>query len=846
MAERAYFLSCDIPLDVKIKISEYVDERPQQQHEQRLDLLHAELATDQYGEARRLSGLLHASSGTDNHREYYVTCQIFADGGTPISLPTQTKHASFSKKVTWGEWITLPIAYRDLPADAVAAITVWDVVGPRKVTAVGGTTVSLFGKRNELRKGGKKLQLWPQMEADGRLNSTTPCKIQSPNDNDRLDKLEKSYMAGTMVHLDWLDHLAFKKIEQVKSQTSASHDRVFLMVEFPKFELPVLFFERFSDTEGARRARGHYARRARATGEDGAEAPLLVATDLASDAVENPVQHKHKLMSRSDRATKLAERDLKPSKEENQELSAIVSTIVVGSTAQMSTNDQDLVWKYRYFLSQTTFDGRSALPTFCRVVDWERTEEEREAKELMETWVPLRPDEALEMLSDAFKHPVPREFATKCLDQADDEELEIYLPQLVQALRYEPQFLEFEECHLETFLVKRAACLFIGNFLAWNLRLERGAAKYAEQFQAAYERFEKNMAEGTSEQQRQTWIELKRSFNMFDRFEDAFKEVRRGGGRADKIKPHIRKEFREGNFRDMQSFEPVVLPIDPRITITGIIADDINVFKSKTLPLGIKFHTTTPPDQSRLPISEDPETGERTVQVMWKTGDDLRQDGLVLQMFALMDRLLKSENCDMKLSPYLCMATSYNDVGNGMMEMVMGAKDLADIFDDWQGQAIRHTGGLDTINAYLRHHNPAKGGESGDPDPMGATYGVDKDVYETMIKSNAGYCVMTYLLAIGDRHLNNLMLRTTGHLLHIDFGFILGLDPKPLPPPMKLTTEMVRAMGGVDGEPYKRFASHCCEVRLRPLALSHAMPHHILCSALHCTALHCTALRRLD
>ena len=755
MADRAYFLSCDIPLPVKIKISEYVDERPQQKHEQRLDLLEGELATDQYGEARRLSGLLHASSGTDRHREYYVTCQIFCDNGCPISLPTQTKHASFAKKVTWHEWITLPIAYRDLPADAVAAITIWDVVGARKVTAVGGTTVSLFGKRHELRKGGKKLQLWPQREGDGRWRSATPCKIQSPNDNDRLDNLVKSYDAGTIKHLDWLDKLAFQKIDQVKGLTSASHDRVFLLVEFPKFELPVLFFERFSTMDGAVRARMLAAHRARAAPpieqrerdrdrEGASEPPLLVATDLASDTVENPVQLKYKVMSRSDRATKLAERDLKPSREEQQQLSTIVSTIIVGAS-QMSSADQNLIWKYRYYLSRTTFDGHSALPKFCRVVDWDQPGEEQEAVELMSEWLRPRAAEALELLTDAFTHRVPREYATRCLDQADDEELEIYLPQLVQALRYEEEFRLGQSCHLERFLVKRAVSLFIGNFLAWNLRLERGAAQYAEQFQAAYDRFEKTMAEGTSEQQRQTWYELKKSFNMFDRFEDAFKEVRAGGGRADKIKPHIRKEFKEGNFRDMQAFEPVVLPIDPRISITGIVAEDINVFKSKTLPLGIKFRTTTPPDSSRLPISENPETGEKTVEVMWKTGDDLRQDGLVLQMFSLMDRLLKSENCDMKLSPYLCMATSYNDVGNGMMEMVIGAKDLADIFKDWKGEALRHTGGLDTINAYLRHYNPAKGGESGDPDPSGPTFGVDKEVYETMIKSNAGYCVMTYL-----------------------------------------------------------------------------------------------------
>ena len=658
MADKAYFLSCDISLDVKIKISEFLDERPQQKHEQRLDLLHAELATDKYGEARRLSGLLHASSGTDSHREYYVTCQLFADNGTPISLPTQTKHASFAKKVTWHEWVTLPIAYRDLPADTVAAITVWDVVGPRKVTAVGGTTVALFDEQRELRKAGEKLQLWPGNEADGRWNSATPCKIQSPNDNDRLDKLVKNYDSGAIKHLDWLDQLAFKKIDQVKGNTSDSNDRVFLMVEFPKFELPVLFFERFSNADGSLRARNIAARRAAAASvvaleDEGGQVPLLVATDLATDAVENPVQLKHKIMSRSDRATQLAEKDLKPTSEESAQLSVIVGAISVDGLSQMAAADVDLVWHFRYYLSETTFDGQSALPKFCRVVDWDQPKEVAEAKELIDAWVPLRPDAGLELLSDAFTHPVVREYACRCLDRCDDEELEIYLPQLVQALRYEKDFREFNECHLESFLVRRAECLFIGNFLAWNLRLERGAAMYAEQFEAAYGRFEKSMAEGTSDRQRETWAQLKRSFNMFDRFEDAFKEVRAQGGRADKIKPHIRKEFREGNFRDMQNFEPVVLPIDPRISITGIIADEINVFKSKTLPLGIKFKTTTPPEQSRLPIEEDPETGERTVQVMWKTGDDLRQDGLVLQMFTLMDRILKSENCDMKLTPYL-------------------------------------------------------------------------------------------------------------------------------------------------------------------------------------------------
>ena len=98
--------------------------------------------------------------------------------------------------------------------------------------------------------------------------------------------------------------------------------------------------------------------------------------------------------------------------------------------------------------------------------------------------------------------------------------------------------------------------------------------------------------------------------------------------------------------------------------------------------------------------------------MIFKVGDDLRQDQLVVQLISLMDRLLKKENLDLRLTPYKVLATHLEQ---GMLELVKDAKNIADVLEGYDND----------IKKFLRDENP---------DPSGP-YGMKAEVLDTFIKS---------------------------------------------------------------------------------------------------------------
>ena len=79
-------------------------------------------------------------------------------------------------------------------------------------------------------------------------------------------------------------------------------------------------------------------------------------------------------------------------------------------------------------------------------------------------------------------------------------------------------------------------------------------------------------------------------------------------------------------------------------------------------------------------------------------------------------------------------------------------------------------------------------------------------VRRRFIRSAVGACIVSYIMGVGDRHLQNMVI-SNGEVAHIDFSYLLGHDPK-LQMDIRITPPMVLMMGGDHSEDYSRFVKN--------------------------------------
>ncbi|KAL1221073.1 Phosphatidylinositol 3-kinase VPS34 [Cardamine amara subsp. amara] len=728
-SEFRFFLSCDLNSPVTFRI-------------EKLDgYLPVKKSTD--------SGVVSVTE--EEKPELYVECALYIDGA-PFGLPMRTRLKTTGPPYCWNELITLSSKYRDLTAHSQLAFTVWDVSCGKAEGLIGGATVLLFNSKTQMKSGKQKLRLWQGKEADGSFPTSTPGKVprHERGEVERLEKLMNKYERGQIQSIDWLDRLMLKSLDTIKEKESSKHgnSHLFLVIDFCSFEHRVVFQE-----SGANLF---------ITTPIGSTNAFVTVWDTELGRI-NPSEQKQLKLARSlDRG--IIDRDLKPSSNERKDIQRVLK---YPPTRTLSGDERQLLWKFRF----SQMSEKKALTKFLRCVEWSDVQEAKQAIQLMYKWQMIDVCDALELLSPLFESEEVRAYAVSVLERADDEELQCYLLQLVQALRFERS----DRSQLSQFLVQRALKnIELASFLRWYVAVELQDHVHRKRFYSTYELLQENMIKlppgVNGEDGYKLWQSLVRQTEVTAQLVTITKEVRNVRGNTQKKIEKLR-QLLNGLFSELTYFEkPIRSPLTPSILIEGIVAGESTLFKSALHPLRLSFRT---------------EDGG-SCKIIFKKGDDLRQDQLVVQMVWLMDRLLKLENLDLCLTPYKVLATGNDE---GMLEFIP-SRSLAQILSEHR-----------SITSYLQKFHPDEH----------APFGITATCLETFIKSCAGYSVITYILGIGDRHLDNLLLTDDGRLFHVDFAFILGRDPKPFPPPMKLCKEMVEAMGGAESQYYTRFKSYCCE-----------------------------------
>lgn len=185
--------------------------------------------------------------------------------------------------------------------------------------------------------------------------------------------------------------------------------------------------------------------------------------------------------------------------------------------------------------------------------------------------------------------------------------------------------------------------------------------------------------------------------------------------------------------------------------------------------------------------------------VIVKVGDDLRQEALACQMISRARQIWREAKVDVWVKEMRILITSSN---SGLVETITNGLSIHSIKKALTGvQDPTAASGVPAKVATLSQHFVAKFGS-----PKSLRY---QQALKNFVRSLAPYSLLCYILQIKDRHNGNILLDNEGHIIHIDFGFMLSNSPGGRfaleVAPFKLTHEYVDLMGGTSSPMFKQF-----------------------------------------
>ena len=306
-------------------------------------------------------------------------------------------------------------------------------------------------------------------------------------------------------------------------------------------------------------------------------------------------------------------------------------------------------------------DHPHILPRIIDCVDYRNNLEVRELHSLLTKWPIIPMENALQLLDYAYPDERVHEYVVKCLDDETDEKLEMYLCQLVQALKHQ----NFYDSSLSRFLIKRALKnQRLGHKLFWNLRSETRKDLSTLKLTLVLEAYLLAAPEHVNilQQQRQFLHRLKSIDDTLQLQETSNAEFT-----FDK-----RNEIYMQNIKRYFTLSPTdegfISIKDPTLRGHQIQTAECAIMKSKKKPQKLVFNNYDANLQMEKRLQK--------VSFIFKTGDDLRQDSLIIQMIQIMDNLWKRKGLDLKMTVYNVVPTQLDQ---GLIEFVQDAETVCKV-----------------------------------------------------------------------------------------------------------------------------------------------------------------------